>query len=72
MDIKTHVRKDNVKEAEKILRKGRGAWGEFVNGAFQVQKEIDKLADYFLKSRPNDIQEGSAVDNAIRLLKDNQ
>lgn len=43
MDIKTHVRKDNVKAAQKILRKGRGAWGEFVNKALeQLEKEYKK------------------------------
>lgn len=36
MDIKTHVRKDNIKTAQKILRKGRGAWGEFVNKALEA------------------------------------
>lgn len=39
MDIKTHVRKKNIPIANKILRKGRGAWGEFVN---QSLKDYDK------------------------------
>jgi len=34
----------------------------------QAEKEIKKLADFFLEELPNEIQEGSAVDNAIRLL----
>ena len=31
MDIKTHIRKKNVPKANKILRKGRGAWGKLIN-----------------------------------------
>ena len=42
-------------------RGGKGTGG-------QCCKEIDRLADFFLERRPDDIQEGSAVDNAIRLL----
>lgn len=33
-----------------------------------LQREINKLADWFLINRPDEIKEGSAVDNAIRLL----
>ena len=40
MDIKTHVRKKNVKTAEKILRKGRGAWGNFVNEALEKESML--------------------------------
>ena len=35
----------------------------------QCCKEIDRLADFFLQKYSNQIQEGSAVDNAIRLLE---
>lgn len=31
MDIKTYIRPNNVKTAQKILRKGRGAWGKLIN-----------------------------------------
>lgn len=35
MRINTLVRKENEKTATKILRKGRGAWGDFVNKALE-------------------------------------
>ncbi len=34
-----------------------------------IQKQINELAAFLLAEFPNDIQEGGAVDNAIRLLK---
>ena len=34
-----------------------------------LRDEIDKLADFFLNEMPEEIREGSAVDNAIRLLR---
>lgn len=37
MDIKTYIRPNNKKIAEKILRKGRGAWGDFVNKALEEE-----------------------------------
>lgn len=37
MDIKTYIRPKNVKTATKILRKGRGAWGDFVNKALEEE-----------------------------------
>ena len=36
----------------------------------QLRKEITKLANYFMKEESDEIKEGSAVDNAIRLLKE--
>lgn len=40
MDIKTYIRPKNVKTAQKILRKGRGAWGDFVNTTLEnLEKE---------------------------------
>lgn len=38
MDIKTHIRKKNVKVATKILRKGRGAWGAWINAMLEQMK----------------------------------
>ncbi len=35
----------------------------------KLKEEIDKLSDYFLKEELDEIKEGSAVDNAIRLLR---
>lgn len=35
-----------------------------------IEKQITQLANFIMKEFPNDIQEGGAVDNAIRLLKD--
>ena len=32
------------------------------------REEINKLAKFFMEDMPNEIKEGSAVDNAIRLL----
>jgi hypothetical protein len=70
MDIKTYIRPNNKKAAEKVLRKGRGAWGDFVNGAFNAYSEIDRLADYLMENYPTEI-EGSAVDTAIKILERN-
>lgn len=36
----------------------------------QCCKEIDRLADFFLRKHSDQIQEGTAVDNAIRLLEE--
>lgn len=38
MVINTLVRKENEKKAKKILAKGRGAWGKFVNEALEQIK----------------------------------
>lgn len=35
-----------------------------------IQKQIDELAAFLLAEFPTQIQEGGAVDNAIRLLED--
>lgn len=43
MRINTFVRPENEKTANKILRKGRGAWGEFVNQALEAQAQYDKF-----------------------------
>jgi hypothetical protein len=37
MVINTLVRKPNEKIALKILRKGRGAWGDFINAALEAE-----------------------------------
>lgn len=42
MDIKTYIRPKNVAIANKILRKGRGAWGEFVNKALEEYKSANQ------------------------------
>ena len=34
-----------------------------------IEKQITQLANFIMKEFPTDIQEGGAVDNAIRLLK---
>lgn len=43
MRINTHVREENEKTANKILRKGRGAWGDFVNNALEVEEQGNDL-----------------------------
>lgn len=50
MRINTHVREENERAANKILRKGRGAWGNFVNGALAAYVRGDTaLNDLELK-----------------------
>jgi len=36
-----------------------------------AESEVERLAQFFLDERPDDILEGSAVDDAIRLLRRN-
>lgn len=43
MRINTHVREQNEKKATKILRKGRGAWGDFVNKALEAEDPVNDL-----------------------------
>ena len=45
-----------------LLRRSLKRFGE-------IQKQIDELAAFLLAEFPTEIAEGSAVDNAIRLLK---
>lgn len=63
MDIKTYIRPKNVKTATKILRKGRGAWGDFVNKALEdyadPRTEAERIGQAMNESFVRHQQKGS-------------
>ncbi|HDY87827.1 MAG TPA: hypothetical protein ENH82_06875 [bacterium] len=60
---------DDLKPKESKPRNGKIVWSDNKEGEPKVNGEIQKLVDFLNKEMPEAINEGTPVDNAIRIMR---